>query len=64
MILLDYSSLKVKYLMANKNDSWLWHKIATHIHMEFLNKLAKRDLVIGLPKINYVCVLFNPFICE
>ncbi|CAJ2637485.1 unnamed protein product [Trifolium pratense] len=54
MISLDDSSLKVKCLMANNNDSWLWHKRAAHIHMEHLNKLAKRDLVIGLPKIKFV----------
>ncbi|KAK2369267.1 putative mitochondrial protein [Trifolium repens] len=54
MIFLDDSSLKVKCLMANNNDSWLWHKRAAHIHMEHLNKLAKHDLVIGLPKIKFV----------
>jgi hypothetical protein len=54
MISLDDSSLKVKYLVANNNDSWLWHKRAIHIHMDHLNKLAKHDLVIGFPKINFV----------
>jgi hypothetical protein len=54
MISLDDSSLKVKCLLANNNDSWLWHKMAAHIHMEHLNKLAKHDLVIGLPKIKFV----------
>jgi hypothetical protein len=40
--------------VANINDSWLWHKRAAHIHMDHLNKLAKHDLVIGFPKINFV----------
>ena len=54
MISLEDSSLKVKCLLANNNDSWLWHKRAAHIHMDHLNKLAKHDLVIGFPKINFV----------
>ena len=57
MITLDDLSLKIKCLMVNNNDSWPWHKRATHIHMEHLNKLVKRDLVIGLPKINYVMLV-------
>ena len=54
MISLDDPSLKVKCLMANNDDSWLWHKRIAHIHMEHLNKLIKHDLVIGLPKRNFV----------
>ena len=54
MISLNDPSLKVKCLMANNDDSWLWHKRIAHIHMEHLNKLIKHDLVIGLPKRNFV----------
>src|ERR1044072_8549059 len=54
MISLDDLSLKVKCLMVNNNESWLWHKRAAHIHMEHLNKLTKHDLVVGLPKIKFV----------
>jgi len=54
MISLDDVSLKVKCLVANNNDSWLWHKRFAHIHMEHLNKLVKHDLVIGLPKIKFI----------
>jgi hypothetical protein len=54
MISLYDLSLKVKCLMVNNNDSWLWHKRFAHIHMEHLNKLVKHDLVIGLPKIKFV----------
>ena len=54
MISLDDVSLKVKCLVANNNDSWVWHKRFAHIHMEHLNKLVKHDLVIGLPKIKFI----------
>ena len=54
MISLDDLSLKVKCLMVNNNESWLWHKRAAHIHMDHLNKLTKHDLVVGLPKIKFV----------
>ena len=54
MISLNDLSLKVKCLMANNNDSWLWHKRFAHIHMEHLNKLIKHDLVIGLPKMKFI----------
>ena len=52
IISLDDPSLKVKCIMANNDDSWLWNKIISHIHMEHLNKLIKHDLVIVLPKRN------------
>lgn len=54
MISLDDLSLKVKCLMVNNNDSWLWHKRVVDIHMEHLNKLVKHNLVIGLHKIKFV----------
>jgi transposase InsO family protein len=54
MISLDDVSLKVKCLMANNNESWLWHKRFAHIHMEHLNKLIKHDLVIRLTNIKFV----------
>lgn len=54
MISFDDSSLKVKCLMANNNEVWLWNKRFAHIHMEHLNKLIKHDLVIGLPKIKFI----------
>ena len=43
--------------MANEtnNDeiSWLWHRRLGHISMDLMSKLAKKNLVKGLPKINY-----------
>ena len=44
-------------LMANKtsNDeiSWLWHRRLRHANMDLMSKLAKKNLVKGLPKVNY-----------
>lgn len=36
------------------NDTILWHKILRHISMKQTAKLLRKDLVKGLPKINYV----------
>ena len=54
MLSLNNTSLKVKCLMGNNNDSWLWHKRIAHIHMEHLNKLIKHYLVIVLRNIKFV----------
>lgn len=54
LISLNNPSLKVKCLMTNNDDAWLWHKRIAHIHMEHLNKLVKHDLVIGLPKKKFI----------
>ena len=40
-------------LMSKENDSWLWHRRIAHIHMDHLNKLVSKDLVIGLPKLKF-----------
>ena len=35
-------------LLTKDEDAWLWHRRIAHIHMEHLNKLIFKDLVIGL----------------
>ena len=44
-------------LMANEDRneeiSWLWHRRLGHVSMDLMSKLIKRNLVKGLPKINY-----------
>ena len=41
-------------LIANDvNDNWLWHRRLGHASMKTLRKLAKNDLVIGLPKLSF-----------
>src|SRR5215469_9632940 len=39
---------------AEINDaSWLWHHRLAHASMDLLSKIIKKDLVIGLPKLNF-----------
>ena len=46
-----------QFLMTNKvkNEkiSWLWHRRLGHTSMDLMSKLAKKNLVKGLPKVNY-----------
>ena len=46
--------------MSNTNESWFWHKRLAHVNMHQLDRLIKKDLVIGLPKVN--CK--NDLICD
>ncbi|GJV69162.1 retrovirus-related pol polyprotein from transposon TNT 1-94 [Tanacetum coccineum] len=36
-----------------KNLNWLWHKRLAHLNFKTINKLAKQNLVIGLPSLVY-----------
>ncbi|GKB10671.1 retrovirus-related pol polyprotein from transposon TNT 1-94 [Tanacetum coccineum] len=38
---------------ASKNLNWLWHKRLAHLNFKTINKLAKQNLVIGLPSLVY-----------
>ncbi|GJS03645.1 retrovirus-related pol polyprotein from transposon TNT 1-94 [Tanacetum coccineum] len=38
---------------ASSTKSWLWHHRLNHMNFETLNELARKDLVRGLPKLNY-----------
>ena len=44
-------------LMANENKNkevdWLWHRRLGHASMDLMSKLIKKNLVKGLPKVNY-----------
>ena len=48
---IDASSLKC--LLTKEDESWLWHRRLAHIHLEHLNRLRTKDLVIGLPNIKF-----------
>ena len=39
-------------MVSKIDDSWLWHCRVAHINIHHLNHLVKKDLVIGLPKLN------------
>ncbi|GKC00629.1 retrovirus-related pol polyprotein from transposon TNT 1-94, partial [Tanacetum coccineum] len=37
------------FAKASENLNWLWHKRLAHLNFKTINKLAKQNLVIGLP---------------
>ena len=39
--------------LSNLEESWLWHKRLAHVNMLQLDELQRKDLVIGLPKLNF-----------
>jgi hypothetical protein len=47
----DISSNDAQCFITREEESWLWHKRIAQIHMDHLNKLISKELVIGLPKI-------------
>ncbi|KAK2403095.1 putative mitochondrial protein [Trifolium repens] len=54
MLDLDDNCLSGAKCLITKNDeSWLWHRRMAHLNFDLLNKIASKDLVIGLPKIHF-----------
>ncbi|KAK2363148.1 cysteine-rich RECEPTOR kinase [Trifolium repens] len=54
MLDLDDNCLSGAKCLITKNDeSWLWHRRMAHLNFDLLNKIASKDLVIGLPKIRF-----------
>ncbi|GKB36713.1 retrovirus-related pol polyprotein from transposon TNT 1-94 [Tanacetum coccineum] len=41
------------FAKASDNLNWLWHKRLAHLNFKTINKLAKQNLVIGLPSLVY-----------
>ncbi|GJX95346.1 retrovirus-related pol polyprotein from transposon TNT 1-94 [Tanacetum coccineum] len=41
------------FAKASENINWLWHKRLAHLNFKTINKLAKQNLVIGLPLLVY-----------
>ncbi|GKC71717.1 retrovirus-related pol polyprotein from transposon TNT 1-94 [Tanacetum coccineum] len=41
------------FAKASKNLNWLWHKRLAYLNFKTINKLAKKNLVIGLPSLVY-----------
>ncbi|GJR82966.1 retrovirus-related pol polyprotein from transposon TNT 1-94 [Tanacetum coccineum] len=41
------------FTKASENLNWLWHKRLAHLNFKTINKLAKQNLVIGLPSLVY-----------
>ncbi|GJX22232.1 retrovirus-related pol polyprotein from transposon TNT 1-94 [Tanacetum coccineum] len=42
------------FAKAFENLNWLWHKRLAHLNFKTINKLAKQNLVIGLPLLIYL----------
>ncbi|GJT68652.1 retrovirus-related pol polyprotein from transposon TNT 1-94 [Tanacetum coccineum] len=41
------------FAKAYENLNWLWHKRLAHLNFKTINKLAKQNLIIGLPSLVY-----------
>ena len=40
-------------MVEKEKEPWLWHRRLGHASMHVLSKLARKDLVIGLPKFSF-----------
>ena len=47
-----------KCFVSNMDEGWLWHKRLVHVNMHQLDKLLKKELVLGLPKLTFKNVMF------
>ena len=41
------------YSKASSAESWLWHKRLSHLNFKTMNSLVKRELVRGLPQLDF-----------
>lgn len=44
------SPMSIQCLISKSGDAWHWHRRWGQIHIDHLNKLMYKDLVVGLPK--------------
>ena len=47
-------TLDASCLISLNKDTWIWHKRLAHISMALIGKLSRKDLVIGLLKLNSI----------
>ena len=40
-------------LLTRNDESWLWHRRLAHINIHHLNRLASKEIVVGLPKLKF-----------
>ncbi|KAL3529339.1 hypothetical protein ACH5RR_008661 [Cinchona calisaya] len=52
--LYNIGSSYVKCLTASIDDPWLWHRRLCHFNMDLIEKLVKKELVRGLPKLKFL----------
>jgi len=53
MLDLNCINSEINCLITKCYETWLWHRSIAHIHMQHLNKIASKELVIGLPKLKF-----------
>ncbi|GKA70233.1 retrovirus-related pol polyprotein from transposon TNT 1-94 [Tanacetum coccineum] len=55
IVKLHLSASRLMFFIAKATDNlnWIWNKILTHLNFKTINKLAKQNLVIGLPLLVY-----------
>jgi len=50
---MHHASNSIQCLLTKDDDTWLWHRRLCHIHMHRLNRLNRKQLVEGLPKLKF-----------
>lgn len=53
LVLDDVSMYGTKCLVANNENSWLWHRRLGHVHFDLINKITSKNIGVGLPKIKF-----------
>jgi len=53
MLDLNCINSDINCLITKCDETWLWHRRIAHIHMHHLNRIASKELVIGLPKLKF-----------
>nr|GEU83841.1 integrase, catalytic region, zinc finger, CCHC-type, peptidase aspartic, catalytic [Tanacetum cinerariifolium] len=48
------STLLCLMAKASPTQAWLWHRRLSHLNFDYINLLSKKNIVIGLPKLQYV----------
>lgn len=43
----------IQFLVTKNENSWLWQRCLEHVHFDLINKIAFKNLVVGLPKIKF-----------
>ena len=49
----DLLEHNVKCLASFVDEKWLWHRKFGHAHMKLISEISQKELVKGLPKINF-----------
>lgn len=50
----DVSMHGTKCLVTKNEDYWLLHRRLSHVHFDLPNKIASKNLVVGLPKVKFL----------